>query len=206
MRQTSGRRNEGEPNCGMIIVNFKKYLSGEGAVELARICKKIADETKIRIVTCVTTEDLDGCLAAGVECWSQKPEEEKYNFAGTLVNHSDYRIIDWPVMKEGLIVCVCVKDVEEAIKMEKWRPNFIAYEPLELIGNKEKSVSSEHPEDIRNLVEAVKTPVLIGAGVHNAQDVKVGLELGARGVLVATDVVKAENPERELRELAEAFR
>jgi len=38
------------------------------------------------------------------------------------------------------------------------------------------------------------------------EDVRVGLKLGARGILLASGVVLAEEPEKELRELAAAFK
>ena len=47
--------------------------------------------------------------------------------------------------------------------------------------------------------------MLIGAGVHTPEDVKVGIELGVTGILVATDIVLAEDPEYQLRELARVF-
>ena len=55
------------------------------------------------------------------------------------------------------------------------------------------------------LVSSVRFPILIGAGIHSPEDIRVGLELGAKGFLLATDVVKAQNPEEQLRELAEVF-
>jgi triosephosphate isomerase len=74
-------------------------------------------------------------------------------------------------------------------------------------------VTSEKPEIISEVVKAMAEgvttapiPVLVGAGVHSAADVKKALELGAKGVLVATDVVLAEDPEVALRELASAFK
>ena len=50
-----------------------------------------------------------------------------------------------------------------------------------------------------------KTPVLVGAGIHSKQDVKIALDLGAKGILVATDVIEADNPKKELAELARGF-
>jgi triosephosphate isomerase len=102
--------------------------------------------------------------------------------------------------------CLCADSLEEAQKLATLGPDFIAYEPPELIGSKDKSVSTEKPDIITSIVTNVKCPILIGAGVHSAEDVKVGLKLGAKGILVATDVVLAENPEEELRKLAEAFK
>ena len=48
-------------------------------------------------------------------------------------------------------------------------------------------------------------PLIVGAGINSAADVKKSLELGAVGVAVATDVVKATNPRGELIDLTEGF-
>lgn len=65
---------------------------------------------------------------------------------------------------------------------------------------------SEKPEIIQKVVLSAKCKVLIGAGVHSKEDVQIGLKLGVKGVLLATDVVLAQDPEGELRELALAFK
>ena len=188
----------------MIVVNFKGYVSGEGAVALARICKKYG------AIVCPQLSDLVGCVETGAECWTQKYEPQAAGHTGTLLNHSDFRL-DFKMIEEtmlnleGVKACVCCKDMEEGIKIAGFDPDWLAFEPPELIGNIEKSVSSEKPEDIQRLVSSVQCPVLVGAGVHSAEDVKIALEMGAAGILVATDVVKAVDPEKELRELVEAF-
>ena len=189
----------------MIVVNFKRYVSGEEAVALAKICKNYG------AIACPQLSDLAACVETGAECWTQKYEPRAKGHTGTLLNHSDFRL-DFKTIEEtmlaieGMKICVCCKDVEEGIKIAGFDPDWLAFEPPELIGNVEKSVSSEKPEDIQRLVSSVQCPVLVGAGVHSAEDVKIALEMGAAGILVATDVVKAVDPEKELRELVEAFR
>ncbi len=189
----------------MIIVNFKKYVSGQEAVNLAKICKKVADETKVKIIICVQPQDIQ----PDIECWSQKFEPTTSGFSGTLLNHSDY-LLSWDEIatqasKCKTPFCICVNSFQEAVKASKLLPDYIAYEPRELIGNIEKSVSSEKPDVIQHLISNIKLPVLIGAGIHSPEDIKTGLKLGAKGFLIATDIVKAEDPETELSELAEAF-
>ncbi len=188
----------------MIVVNFKRYVNGEQAVELAQICKKYG------AIACVQFSDLAACVETGVECWTQRYEPKAVGHMGTLLNHSDFRL-DFKTIEETMLelerikVCVCCKDVMEGMKISDFGPDFLAYEPPELIGNTEKSVSSERPQEIQLLASSVQIPVLVGAGVHSAQDVKIALEMGAKGILVATDVVLADDPEKELRELAEVF-
>ena len=57
------------------------------------------------------------------------------------------------------------------------------------------------------LVKAIPNiPVLIGAGVKGGQDVEVGLRLGAKGIVLSSAVVLAEDPKKILLELAEGFK
>jgi len=214
----------------MIVVNFKTYLTatGERAVELCKICKVVSEETGVRIVAVPQIGDLKSCATTGAECWSQHVDaaEPKKNTGwltiegvmaqggtGTLLNHSEHKVED-EILEEtrGRIsgfnfeVCICANNLDEAKKAASLEPNFVAYEPAEYIGSVDKSVATEKPEVIGQVVSAIKVPVLIGAGVHSGDDVKVGLGLGAKGILLATDIVLSENPERELRELAMAFR
>ncbi len=194
----------------MIIVNFKKYVSGQNAVNLAKICKRVSGETKVKIIVAVQVNDLVGCLNINIECWTQKLELTTAGFDGTLLNHSDY-LLSWDELvsqasKCKTPFCICVDSFQEAVRASKLSPDFIAYEPRELIGNKEKSVASEKPDVIQHLISNIKPPVLIGAGIHRPEDIKTGLKLGAKGFLIATDVVKAEDPYHELLELAQAFK
>lgn len=189
----------------MIIVNFKKYVSGEAAVNLAKICKKVSGETNVKIIIAVQPED----IYPEIECWSQKPEDFKYNFSGTLVNHSDYRIASWPEIKQGIKVCLCTKDGPETEKLILKKPDFILYEPLELIGSATTSVALSKPEIISEVAEICKrysVPLIVGAGVKSGEDVKISLQRGAIGVGVSSAVVKSADPEKQLRELAEAYK
>jgi triosephosphate isomerase len=81
----------------------------------------------------------------------------------------------------------------------------IAGEPPELIGG-DISVTSADPGIVKDTVSAVEAvdaniPVLCGAGVKTGEDVRAALELGAKGVLLASGVVKASDPEAVLRDL-----
>ena len=96
---------------------------------------------------------------------------------------------------------------EEAEIAAEFAPDFIGYEPPELVGSKETSVVMAEPDTIKRVVNAVSpVKVLVGAGVHRKEDVVKSLEFGAVGVALATDVVLAENPEESLRKIAEGFK
>jgi triosephosphate isomerase len=214
----------------MIVVNFKTYKEATGykAIDLARICRKVAEEFKVRIIAVPQLADLRNCVETGVDCWVQhvdpveqgkntgwvtREDVEEAGAKGTLLNHAEHKLPPEVLAKTMELIagyafegCVCASSPEEAAMVFKLAPDYIAYEPPELIGSREKSVATEKPEIIEQVVKSVWVPVLIGAGVHSAEDVKAGLKLGARGILLATDVVLAENPEEELRKLAAAFK
>jgi len=202
----------------MIIVNFKRYPEalGDNAVVLAKICKRLSHEYAVPIVVAPTLGDLSACVSTGVECWTQKFEEGSLARIGTLLNHSDFRL-DMDTLKEeinlsksrGDKVCLCSANPVEVPELLSLNPNFLAYEPPELIGSKDSSVAEANPEvigDIARLCQAAGIPLLVGAGIKSAQDVKVSLEQRAIGILVASAVVEAEDQEQKLRELAKAFK
>ena len=72
------------------------------------------------------------------------------------------------------------------------------------------SVSNAKPEIVTETIKKIKAvndmiPVLCGAGVSNAEDVKKALGLGVDGILLASAFVKAEDPKKFLSGLAEMF-
>ena len=133
-----------------------------------------------------------------------------FNVKGSLLNHSENqkklnelaKCIEKKEEKFKLIVCVDGKESAFLLKENK-KIDFIAYEPPELIGGN-ISVSKAKPEIIKELTEKIDN-LLVGAGIKNREDVKKSLELGAKGVLVASGVVKSENPKKILEEWISLF-
>ena len=133
-----------------------------------------------------------------------------------MINHSEHRIparqtseLVSRLKKLGMISVVCVKDVSEARKFAKLNPDYIAIEPPELIGTG-KAVSKERPEIITRSVAAVKqaknsTKLLCGAGIVSGEDVTKAMQLGAKGILVASGIVKAKNWTHTVEEFARAI-
>lgn len=129
---------------------------------------------------------------------------------GSLLNHSENRIgsdlIEKAVVKSrkiGFEIVLCVESPEEAEKYAPLKPSFIAYEPPELIGG-DISVSTSRPEIISEVVSICDkhdVNVMVGAGVKNRGDLLKSLELGARGVLIASGIVKAKDPVASLNSL-----
>lgn len=145
---------------------------------------------------------------------------------GTLLNHSERRLVRsaephkrkleleilraavrraWEV---GLKPVICVDTVDLGRAIASFNPYAVAIEPPELIGTG-IPVSKARSEVVSEAVEAVKrvnadVRVLCGAGITSGEDVSAALRLGAEGVLVASGVVKAEDPLERLLDLASA--
>ena len=73
-------------------------------------------------------------------------------------------------------------------------------EPPELVGGK-ISVSKAKPELIEKIKRKIKMRFLVGAGIHNKQDVETAMRLGASGIAVSSAITKSKNPGKKLREL-----
>ncbi len=85
-------------------------------------------------------------------------------------------------------------------------PDLIAVEPPELIGG-DISVSKAQPEIIEKSVRLVgENKLLVGAGVKNGHDVRIAMSLGASGVLLASGVTRAVDPESVLLDLISGLR
>jgi thiamine monophosphate synthase len=56
------------------------------------------------------------------------------------------------------------------------------------------------------LTKVTNTSLIVGAGVHSRDDVEVAVKLGAVGIAVATDIVKASDPKKELEDLVAGFK
>ena len=98
----------------------------------------------------------------------------------------------------------------EAKKYAKLNPTFIAIEPPELIGTG-RAISTEKPALITNAVKAVSsaknsTKLLCGAGIVSGQDVSKAKELGSKGILVASGIVKAKNWEKIISEFCKGLK
>lgn len=217
----------------MFIINFKNYdeIAGTKTIRLAKSASKIAKKYKLKIVVCppqhlmsevtkfsseVFAQHLDNSKVGSTTGFVIPEIVKKSRVAGSLINHSEHRIpsneIEDLVIKLrelNMISVVCVQDVKEAWMYAKLNPDFIAIEPPELIGSG-KAVSKEKPEIITESVQAVKkannsTQLLCGAGIISGDDVAQALKLGAKGILVASGIVKAKNWEKAIEEFAIAF-
>lgn len=216
----------------MLVVNFKTYKEGTGgkAIGLAKVCQEVAKETGVEIIAVVQAADIFRLASKiSLPVWAQHVDDIAFGpntgqvlpetilaagARGTILNHSENKL---PIQVIGSIIArcknlglktlACTESVEEAKEIAEFEPDFLAYEPPEFIGSRTTSVSTAKPGVIKDFVKEVKgIPILVGAGVHSQEDVRVAIKLGAVGVLVATDIVLAKDPKRELLELAEGFK
>lgn len=214
----------------VIIVNFKAYreVNGPGALELAKICEKVSGEAGLNIAICPPTVDL-GYVARNVSIpvfsqnvnprapgsatgWITPSMVEACGAVGTLINHTEHKIKPMDIEEcmelskaSNLYTVICSDNDKVAAEVAKLRPDFVAVEPPDLIGG-DISVTTANPGIIENTVEAVRAVnrsvmILCGAGIKNGDDVKAALELGTDGVLLASGVVRAKDPEAAVRDL-----
>lgn len=214
----------------LVVLNFKAYAEslGDSAVRIARAAEAVGRERGVEMVVCPQPLDLrrvasevsipvfaqhaDG-VGPGAFTGHVTPRAVKEaGGRGTLLNHSEMRLrtdlLEAAVREaraEGLKVVICANTPAASRAVAGLEPDYVAIEPPELIGSG-IPVSKAKPEVVRSAVEAVraaspKVGVLCGAGISKAEDVKAALSLGTAGVLLASGVVKAPDPERALRDL-----
>lgn len=209
----------------MIIVNFKAYREAIGyqARKLSKICDNVSEESGEEVICAPQDQDLRVCegklfaqhidnVDPGSHTGSKLAEGLKdAGASGTLLNHSENRI-DREQISNAIDICdnldltsiVCAQSPEECKDLSQLNPDFVAYEPPELIGG-DKSVSEAHPSLIQEAVKQSEVPVLVGAGIKTQSDVEKSTDLGCEGVLVASGVVKAENQYQEVMELCKGL-
>ncbi len=215
----------------LIVVNFKTYSSAHGAnAELLAKFMAEADAAcdSADFVAVVSAFDLASVKSAApnLQVWTQHldpvgfgsntgwlhPETAiERGATGTIINHAEHKVsIDHvknllAQLPDGFPVCACAADLDEAKALAALGPTMIAVEPPELIGG-DISVTSADPEIVSgtaNLVKSVNPDVrvLCGAGVKNGEDVAMAIQLGTEGVLLASGVTKANDPQGILADL-----
>ena len=215
----------------MFVINCKNYeeISGDKIIKFIKIAEKVSKKYKVKIAIS-PPQHLIGLVAnSSIQILAQHIDDSKVGSTtgfvipellkkskvnGSLINHSEHRISSKEIQKLVLKLkelkmtsIVCVKNVAEVKKYVKLKPDYIAIEPPELIGSG-KAVSKEKPDLIAKAAKAVKntnTKLLCGAGIVSGEDVAKALELGSKGILVASGIIKAKNWNKIISEFAEAL-
>jgi triosephosphate isomerase (TIM) len=216
-----------------LIVNCKNYpeAMGDGSVRLAQVLASVSQELGVRGVVAPPTPMLAlvasktraivfsqdvGSEVGDKTTGAILPEAVKAAGAsGTILNHSESRkapevLGELMPRLSDMEVCLCAGTSEEAAKLSMLQPTYVAVEPPELIGTG-VAVSKARPDLIRRTVSAVRKTgyggdILCGAGIVSGEDVKIAVELGSDGVLVASSVVKAKDWGAKVRELANSLK
>ncbi|MEM4330718.1 MAG: triose-phosphate isomerase [Candidatus Pacearchaeota archaeon] len=203
----------------LIFINFKTYKYGEDVLKLAKIIETfnnkivigvqptdiflLSKKTNLKIFSqhvdffepgrntgFITIESIKSCGASG-----------------TFLNHSEHKL-SLSVLERTIKRCkdkkiktaVFVQDLKEAKEVEKFSPDYIIYEPPELIAG-DISVSKAKPKILLSLKENLKKEFLVGAGIKTREDVIKSLKLGAAGVAISSVLMRSKNPKKVLIDL-----
>ncbi|MBU0470524.1 MAG: triose-phosphate isomerase [Nanoarchaeota archaeon] len=213
----------------LILINFKTYkeAAGDKALNLAKeIAKVKRDKYQVAVAPSLLTIK-EVAEKTNLTVFSQHAdpvslgahtgrvpiaELKSIGVTGTILNHSE-RKVPLKYLKETikdcknekLITIVCASSLSEIKKIAESHPDYIAYEPKELIGG-EISVTTANPDIIVKAVNLLselsdKTKLLCGAGIHSKEDLGQALLLGTKGVLIGHAVPKAKDPKKFLSEM-----
>jgi len=221
----------------MIFVNFKTYPQGTGeeALKLAKICEEVSLKSNVEIIPVVQFVDLFRISQeVKIPVWVQHldffPQGQHTGWEnleavieaggkGTLLNHAEHQIPPGTVKQvikriqnsefriQKFMTMVCCHTLGQAERLAKLKPDYLAYEPPELISNKEKSVATEKPQVIKKIVGLLgNLPLIIGAGIHCPKDIEISLSFGAKGILVSSDIVLAKDQKSALEDLVSGYK
>lgn len=217
-------------NPPFLVVNFKTYpnATGQKALELAKIHQKVAKKTGVTIIVAPQALDLrmikseldlpimaqhfdvaeQGAFTGHITPQSLK----ELGLHGSLLNHTERKLSLEALEKAinlarslGLFTLVCADTAYAGKAIAELDPDLVAIEPPELIGG-DISVATAEPQLIQDAVAMIgKGKVLVGAGIKTKEDVRIALQYGAAGVLVASGVTKSLDPESTLHDLVQGI-
>ena len=217
----------------MFVINCKNYeeIAGDKIIKFVKTAEKISKKYKVKIAICppqhliglvsnstipILAQHIDDHKVGSTTGFVIPELLKKSKVKGSLINHSEHRISSEEIKKLILklkelkmISILCVKDVAEVKKYAKLNPDYIAIEPPELIGSG-RAVSTEKPELIAKAADAIKnaknsTKLLCGAGIVSGEDVSKAAELGSKGILVASGIIKAKDWNKIMADFAKSM-
>lgn len=208
--------------------------TGENAMKIVAALKDAQKETEVPIVLVPHTLDIfEVSNAWDGEVWAQHADYDrgtgrnqvellkewhKGKISGVFLSHSEHKYEGWNMLAKvvreceefqfkSMVFAGSQTEIEKMIELQM-KPTFLAYEPPELVGSQDTSVAKAKPKDIEKAAELAKkmdVPLIVGAGVKDAEDVKKSIELGAVGVAVSSAVILAEDPKSVILDLAKGF-
>ena len=208
----------------LFVINFKAYENscGAAASQLAKQIEEVAKIKGVSVIICVPATEISRISGTvKIPVYAQHVDAMDYGkytgwlpaklakaagAKGTLVNHSEHRVGDdvekivSSAKEAGLDVIVCARDATEVKILRNLPADFIAVEPPELIAS-DISIATGEPELITHSVKHCPDRLLAGAGVRTHADVLKSKELGAKGVILSSEVMKSKNVKETLLQL-----
>ncbi len=216
----------------MIFINFKTYpeATGEKAVELANICAEVSLQTKVKIVIglqaldifrvasqvkiSIFAQHLDPIIPKRNTGWVTALAVKKAGAEGVFLNHSEHPFLSFSDLgetikaakRENLETLVFVKDLISSVKVDCFKPDYIALEDPSLIETSTPMISlPKNHKLIRDFIQSINSTPLIGAGIKTKEDIFQSLKIGIKGVVLSSGFVLAADPKATLLSLASAF-
>lgn len=215
-----------------LIVNLKAYkqATGQATAHLLDLFENVEVPENTSLIIAVNPADTRLATATSLPVFAQHVDPDRYGSHtghviaenveglgcdGVLLNHSERQLSDETIKETvqrvqaatDLTTVVCAQDVDDVDSIAGLQPDAVAIEPPELIGG-QASVSTAQPELIKHGVEAAgehDVPLYCGAGVKTTEDVRHAVDLGAQGILVASGVIKADDPVGATEQLLNGF-
>ncbi|MDH5401944.1 MAG: triose-phosphate isomerase [Candidatus Heimdallarchaeota archaeon] len=217
----------------VLIINYKTYAEARGkkGLELSILADSVSKEYNAQIIVVPQIPDLSLIVEkVDIPVFSQHIDSLpsgnatghidantllEIGISGTLLNHSERRL-EISILEASIEICksiglksvVCAGTIGLSGAIASLNPWAVAMEPPELIGG-DISVTTR-PEVVRSAVSAISdksttTLPLTGAGVKTDEHIKKAIELGSKGVLLASGIVKAKNQKETLEKMAKSL-
>lgn len=215
----------------MIIVNFKTYpqTNGENALKMAQICSEAAKQSGVKIIIGVQATDIYRITSQiDIPVFSQhldpiEPEKntgfisalalKKAGAVGVFLNHSEHPFSDFNTLekshqlakKEGLETLIFVPQIETAIRVDQFHPDYIALEEPSLVGKEAMIHFPKFKQIITDFCQKIKSFPLLGAGIKTHKDVAESLKLGIKGIVFSSQFVNSSYPKQLLLSFTSCF-
>jgi len=227
-------KNSSPPILILNFKNYLE-VSGQKCIELAKAAEKVTKsfDARIQIVVAppqpalslvkdkveipVFAQHVDDAKEGSSTGFFIPEISQSFGAEGSLINHSEHRIERPDTIQNlvnrlrqlNMVSVVCARSAQEVSNLARFEPDYIAIEPPELIGSG-KAVSKENPSIVTDSLNAAAdiskhVRVICGAGITDATDVKSALKLGAKGILVASGVIKSKSWVDKISELASGY-
>ena len=208
----------------MIFINFKSYASGTGekAIKIASFCQKYSKTSTVLVPAVQATDLFRLSKALTVPIWAQSADAKEpfqntghitpfalkeSHAAGFFINHTDHpktakEIKQLVVMakNQALQTLIFAKNEQELNEYDQFGANYLSLEDPSLIAS-DTAMVDKYETQLRSLSQTLETPFVIGAGIRTKEHYRKALGLGAVGVVLSSQIMEAEDPEKAIREL-----